>query len=152
MAVKSIIQNVSGVFNYGAIVGNNPYNFSRQNLNPAVSSGGLSVFNDREIYNRGDFNLGSGRFVDQNGVMLYNAETAGSGVLESLLMVNRGNSTFYFGVNSDSMDISRGTPIASGESFAVEDGSVRKFWAICQAGQSTVVSAEGPYRYNNNAV
>lgn len=141
-----------GINNNIGISMSGPFTAQGRQLTPAIAYGDVAAFSGMEHYSRGSFNTGTGYMITQNGNILYDANTAGSGVLENLLLVNRGVNTFYFGINSDTMDINLGTPLASGESWQVQDDMVRKVWAITVAGNTTIVSAQGMYRFNENAV
>lgn len=141
-----------GINNNIGISMSGPFTAQSRQLTPAIAYGDVATFSGMERYSRGSFNTGTGYMITQNGSILYDASTAGSGVLENLLLVNRGVNTFYFGINSDTMDINLGTPLASGESWQVQDDMVRKVWAITVAGNTTIASAQGMYRFNENAV
>lgn len=152
MAFKYINGGSGGINNSVGTLMTGPFLSQTKDLNTSMADGNVAAFSGMEKYYRGSFNTGTGIMIGQGGVVLYDANTAGSGVLEQLLIVNRGNSTLYFGINSETMDVARGTPLASGESLQIQDDAIRSLWAITQSGNSSIVTAQGVYRYNDNAV
>lgn len=145
-------QNITtgGINNFNMVISANPNHFAIRVVNSG-SIGSVTTFNNRENYNKGSLNYGAGVSIDSTGRYLYNAETAGSGVLENLLLVNRGPNTLYFGIDTETFSVANGTALASGESFHMEDDVVRRVWVITSASVTTA-SAHGTYRYNDNTI
>jgi hypothetical protein len=123
------------------------------NQQPFASNTDLTNYSLSTNYYRGSINLGSGVVVDSNGTFLYDAVANGSGILQDVLLVNRGTQTFFYAVNdSGTINISRGTPIGSGESVLLDNSLVRSVWAVCNNGQNTTVSMSAVRGFNPKTI
>jgi hypothetical protein len=120
---------------------------------PFASDTDLTGYSNSINYYRGSVNLGSGTVIDSNGAFLYNASTDGSGILQDVVLANRGNNAFFYCINdSGNINVSRGMPIGSGESVNLDNSLVRSIWAVCNNGQTTTVSLSAIRAYNPNTV
>lgn len=132
-----------GIKNGQAVIGTAP-NATQVYTYGTIPDSTVDVFTIREGYYAGSFNVGTGLLITTAGRVIYDALRDGRGLLQNLLLVNRGNNTIYFGVNTSGMHINSGTALASGESFNFED-PVRSVWAITSTSDATI-SAQGNYR------
>ena len=135
-----------GIKNGRAVTGDNLLSTGGDYVYSAATnnSDSVTVFNNRENYYAGSLNYGTGVLIDTAGRVLYDANQNGRGLLENLLIVNRGQSTAYFGINVSGMHVASGTALASGESFNFED-PIRSVWALTSTGTATL-SVQGNYR------
>lgn len=134
-------QNRTATFNVG---GQSPRTFAWPGNVPLPTGNILG-----EQWESSSFNLGPGVTVNSTGRVLYSSQISGSGLLDNLLIINRGNSTAYWGINNSDIRVNAGTPIASGQSYQVENPDIRMVWAICGPGETATIAAQGVYRFNS---
>lgn len=139
--------------NNGYTLGSGPY-LTASGFRKDSLAGNTSVDNllpTKEFY-RGSFNLGSGVIIDSNGTVVYDAVRDGKGLIYDLLLVNRGNNTLFFAINSTGIaSIGESTPLGSGESYALDTSSIRSLSCKTNSG-TALLQANGVYGFQRNAV
>lgn len=85
----------------------------------------------------------SGVAVGPAGNLLFNNDANG-GMLQNVIVSNKGSATTYIGYNSETPNAASGFPLASGESYSFNNVRITELWAITTAG-SGFISAQGFY-------
>lgn len=145
--MQLINQSATGIHNLSATIktgGGSAYQTIYWPYNQSQPTGTILG----ENWATSSFNLGAGATINSTGRILYSADIAGSGLLDNLLLINRGNNTAYWGFNNSDIRVANGTPIGSGESYQVENPDIRTVWAICAPGETATIAAHGVYRFN----
>jgi len=150
MALAYTKNNISPTSN-AAFVGHGPLN------HPSLAVGQQGSFTETPTgYNfsraakREPFSLGTGMVVPTTGRFIFDSSLYGQkGPFYKLLVLNPGNNRIFVGINtpSGSMDINKGFPIGSGESYEFGGHGadvIRSAWAITEDATGTI-HAYGQY-------
>jgi len=146
------ISSVStGILNNQATVRTAPNQFTAYNFIPAVTTATIGPLQGREVRFPTSFTTGSGLAIGSTPVSVFNYESAGSGYLHNLLLINRSATTLYFGINTTGTSPTKGTPLGSGESVLFDNMVVHSIWAATETGVA-LLGCHGNYYFNKNVL